>query len=252
VTRAHDAWLPFPASGDGTIQLFCLPPAGGSAQVFRGWDEALPARVEVCPVELPGRGTRFGERAFTSISALALAASPALVSRPDRPFAFFGHSMGALLAFELARELRRSYGLTPEHLFVAANEAPQAQRAETTHALAGAAFVERLRELGGTPSEVLANSELFELLRPALRADLEASETYVFVREPPLDCPISVFGGLEDTSVEADDLHAWREHTTAAFSVSMLPGDHFFPRTARRELLAALAGALIPTGETVA
>jgi medium-chain acyl-[acyl-carrier-protein] hydrolase len=164
----------------------------------------------------------------------------------DKPFAFFGHSLGALMSFELARYLRRCYRLTPVHLFVSAHKAPQIpSRDRPIHALPDAEFVEELRQLNGMSKQVLESPELMQILLPILQADFTVCETYVYEDDSPLDCPISALGGLQDEYVSQESLEAWREHTCATFSLHMFPGDHFYLNTDRLLLLCTLARALI-------
>ena len=228
-----------------TLRLFCFPYAGGGPQTYYKWSRALPSSVEVCPVQFPGRGSRLAERPFTHLPHLVQVLATALAPQLDKPFAFFGHSLGALLSFELARQIRREYGLHPAQLFVSAHPAPQQHRVRSPiHTLPEPAFLEEIRRLNGTPREVLDLPELVELIIPILRADFGLSERYAFVPEPPLDCPITAFGGLQDDMTPRDGLEAWREQTNAFFVVRMLPGDHFFINSAQTLLLRALRADL--------
>jgi medium-chain acyl-[acyl-carrier-protein] hydrolase len=211
------------------LRLFCFPYAGGNAALYRHWPDHVPATIEVWPVELPGRGSRPLEPPFTSLTPLVHAAARALLCHLDRPFAFFGHSMGALVAFELARLLRREHGLRPVQLFASAARAPQLFDLDPPiSTLPRPAFLEKLRCLGGTPREVLEHPELMELLESMLRADFAVCDSYTYVPDVPLACRLSVFGGLHDPEVSGDQLDAWRAQTTASFSRHMLPGGHFF------------------------
>ncbi|MBD1902832.1 thioesterase II family protein [Trichocoleus sp. DQ-A3] len=228
-----------------SLRLFCFPYAGGGALNFRTWSQGLPVGVEVCAVELPGRGKRILEAPFTQALPLVQAIAHALLPYLDKPFAFFGHSMGALVSFEVARLLRREYGMSPVHLFVSGRSAPQLPLQEPPiHSLPQPAFIEELRRLNGTPKAVLENVELMELLLPILRADFAVLETYVYAAEPPLQCPITAFGGLQDVKVSVDRLEAWRQQTSAKFSLQMLPGDHFFVQSAQPLLLQFLSREL--------
>jgi medium-chain acyl-[acyl-carrier-protein] hydrolase len=142
--------------------------------------------------------------------------------------------MGAILAFELARELRRTINSQPVHLFASGRIAPQIRRlTDVTYDLTETQFVDKVREINGTPKEILEHPELMELMIPLLRADFEVVETYTYEPEAPLDRPITVLGGLQDLEVPRECLEAWREQTTAAFSVRILQGDHFFVNTAQ-------------------
>lgn len=232
------------------LRLFCFPYAGGSAQGYRTWAEGLPTTIEVCPIELPGRGTRLTDTLYyTRVLPLVEAIAAALLPLLDKPFAFFGHSMGALIAFELTRLLRREYGLIPVHLFVSGRDAPQIKafhqpESVPTYALPEHEFLEKLRLLSGTPNTVLENAELMQLIIPILRADWEVSETYVYTPEPLLECPITAFGGLQDPVTSHDELEAWREQTSVNFSLHMFPGNHFFLNTAQPLLLRVIARSL--------
>jgi medium-chain acyl-[acyl-carrier-protein] hydrolase len=211
------------------LRLFCFAYAGNGAAIFRAWSDGLPGDVEVCPVQLPGRGTRLMEAPFTRLSPLVQALAQALAPLLDKPCAFFGHSLGALIGFELARELRRRSGAGPDHLFVSAARAPQiAPRDRPLHDLPESELLAELRQLNGSPQAVLEDQELMELLLPAVRADFAVCETYAYVSEPPLACSISGFGGEQDRRVAQRDLDSWRDQTSARFSLRMFPGDHFF------------------------
>jgi medium-chain acyl-[acyl-carrier-protein] hydrolase len=228
-----------------TVRLFCFPYAGGSASLFRRWSLTLPAHVEVCPVQLPGRESRFREKPFTRCMPLVEALAEALRPELDKPFAFFGHSMGALLAFELARLLRQLHGLSPVHLFVSGRRAPQTgPDDEQLHSLPDAALLEALGRLKGTPPQILENAELMELLLPMLRADFAVCETYRYTPQPPLSCPITVFGGLHDPKASREHLDAWSGQTSAAFRMRMFAGDHFFLHSVEASLLQALSEEL--------
>jgi medium-chain acyl-[acyl-carrier-protein] hydrolase len=214
--------------------------------MFRTWSDALPTDVEVCPVQLPGRSARLMERPFTELSPLVEALAQALSPLLNKPFALFGHSLGALIAFELARQLRRMYGVNPIRVFVSAGRAPQLPlRGALIHKLAANEFLAAVRRLNGTPAEVFEHEELLDIVLPLLRADVAVYESYVYSTEPPLNCPISGFGGLEDREISRSDLEAWRGQTTASFSLRMFPGDHFFLNTNQLLLLRMLSRELL-------
>lgn len=224
------------------LRLFCFHYAGGGAWSFHSWSDNLPSFVEFCSIELPGRGFRLAEAAFTSLDPLVRAIAEALLPHLDKPFAFFGHSMGGLVSFELTRVLRRNKGLNPVHLFVSGHRAPQIPDLDPPlHNLPEPEFLDELRGLGGTPQAVLENAELMRLLLSTLRADFTVVETYAYAAEPPLDCPITAFGGLQDRKVSYNQLNAWQEQTNAAFSLHMLPGNHFFLHSAQALLLKLLS-----------
>jgi surfactin synthase thioesterase subunit len=198
----------------------------------------MPTEIELCPIQLPGRENRRSEPPFNRLKSLIQTLTPLIAPYLDIPFAFFGHSMGALLSFELIRELRRQNLPSPMHLFLSGHPAPQIPDFEPPiHTLPEPQFIEALRKLQGTPEAVLQDSELMQHYLPILRADFAMLETYFYVKEAPLNCPISVFGGLEDKRVSLAALEAWREQTTQGFTVNQLSGDHFFLQLSQKELL---------------
>jgi medium-chain acyl-[acyl-carrier-protein] hydrolase len=230
------------------LRLFCFPYAGGSTLIYRDWPRGLPDDVELCAVQLPGRGNRLREPAFTRLLPLAETLAAELLPFLDRPFAFFGHSMGATIGFELARRLRSARAAGPAHLLVSGRQPPQAPYADRgTYRLPDAELIAELRQLNGTPSEVLEHPEMMQLLLPLLRADFELIQTYAYEPESPLSCPISAFGGLRDPEADRAALRQWAEQTTAEFSLDMFPGDHFFLHTCLPQLLQAISRCLQQT-----
>ena len=228
-----------------SLRLFCLPYAGGSSLIFRTWADSLPKSIEVCPIELPGRLTQMRSAPFTRLKPLVSEISSNLMAYFDKPFAFFGHSMGGLISFELARLLRQKYGINPIHLFISGRRPPQIPNTDPPiHALPETEFLEELRRLNGTPEAVLQNTELMQLLLPILRADFAVLETYTYTNEPPLECPITAFGGLQDKDVTLEDLEAWRKHTNNSYQSQMFPGNHFFLHSAQPLLLQSIAQQL--------
>ena len=223
------------------LRLFCLPYAGGSSQIYRDWMNHLSRKIELCPIELPGRGSRLGEATITNLSTLVQEIALGIHHHLDRPFAFFGHSMGALLSFELTRLLRQQGYPSPAHLFVSGYGAPHLKSNSTLiHNLPEPEFTEEIRRLGGTPEAVLANAELRELVFPALRADFAAIETYTYRPLTSLVCPITAFGGLQDKGVDVSDLEAWRQYTTGKFRLQMFSGNHFFLHQVQPSILQAI------------
>lgn len=240
-------WLPyFKPNAEARLRLFCFPYAGGGAAIYRKWSAELPRSVEVCPVQIPGRGSRSKERPFTRLMPLVEAAAQALLPYLDKPFVFFGHSMGGMMSYELAQDLRLKHGLQPLQLFVSGRRAPhiRGEFDPKTYDLPEAEFLAEVRRLNGTPKEALEHPELMELIGPLLRADFEVCQTYTYRPAPPLDCPITAFGGLQDFEVKRDHLEAWREYTTSSFLLRMLPGDHFFLNSSQALLLRVLSQEL--------
>lgn len=225
-----------------SVRLFCFPYAGGGDSIFHLWQQSLSNTIEVCPVQLPGRAARIAEPPWTDMDQLLRALGRALTPYLDKPFALFGHSMGALIAFNLARHLRRECDAQPIHLFVSGRCSPQTMKEPVDFKLAE--LPKMLRRYNGTPEEALEDPELMELVLPVLRADLALCRSYVYTSEPPFSSSITAFGGLQDYGVPRDCLEGWSEHTTGSFVVRMLPGDHFFLNTSRLPLLEAISKEL--------
>jgi medium-chain acyl-[acyl-carrier-protein] hydrolase len=236
-------WTPAPAVA---VRLFCFPYAGGSASTFRTWRTAFPASIDVCPVHLPGRGRRWRETPFEDLGRLVAASMTGLRAYLDVPFAFFGHSFGALVGFEAARYLRRHGGPEPLALFLSACNAPhRPSPAPPMAGLPDSALLDRLRVLGGTPPEALAQPELMALYLPVVRADLTAAERYEYHAEAPLNCRITAFFGNADGETDRDGVAGWEELTIAPFTLHELSGDHFFIHTAAHEMTSAIASRLL-------
>jgi medium-chain acyl-[acyl-carrier-protein] hydrolase len=228
------------------LRLYCVPYAGSGAGVFRAWPDALGAQVEVRSIMLPGRERRFNEPALTSVQEIADLLVPALAGELDPPFAIFGHSLGAMVGFEVARRLAAG-GQPPVHLLASGARAPHLRDSGPDyHRLPDAEFLGAIRDLGGTPPELVAHAEFLELMLPTLRADFTAAETYRWPAGQPLSCPITTFGGADDPLVTRADLDGWAAHTDGGLRVHVLPGDHFFIATAQAELLALVGRELAP------
>ncbi|MEV0275646.1 alpha/beta fold hydrolase [Streptomyces sp. NPDC050610] len=221
--------LRFPPRPDAKVRLVCLPGAGSSASMYYPWSTAFPPEVEVCAVQLPGRGGRLREEPYRRMEPLADALAEVVRAECDRPLVLFGHSLGALIAYEVAARLRDRHGGGAAALMVAAHKAPHLGSARvsvndlTDHDLL--AFIDRL---GGTSPAVLARPEIRALALPALRADFELDYTYAYRERPPLAIPVSAFGGTADAIVSEAELAAWEPLTTGAFTHRQLSGDHFF------------------------
>ena len=223
-------WFPkINSASSAPYRLFCLPYAGGGASVFLPWRPRFAPKVEVCPVQLPGRESRFSEPLFTQLDPLVDALTTAIEPYLDRPYALLGYSLGAIVAFELARKLREQDLKKPSCLFAVACRAPQLPDLESPlHKLPDAEFIEALRKLQGIPEGVLQNSELMELYLPILRTDLKIFETYRYTNGQSFNFPIKAYGGLEDKKASQEQLQGWAEQSTHSFSLKMVPGHHFF------------------------
>jgi medium-chain acyl-[acyl-carrier-protein] hydrolase len=228
------------------LRLFCFPHAGKGASVFIPWSKGVPAEVELCAIQLPGRETRLREKPFARIAPLVQVLKGILQPAFSLPFAFFGHSMGALIAFELVRELRKQNEPTPFHLFVSARRAPQIPEPHppVSH-LPDSEFIEEVQHrFDGIPEAILRDAELLPLLLPGLRADFEIVESYHYRQEPPMDCPITAFGGFQDSDTLPLELEAWQAQTLHRFRMKMFSGNHFFLQSAQTELLQAVSAEL--------
>jgi len=241
-----DRWIRrFHPRPQARLRLFCFPYAGRGASVFRDWGRWMPEWIEVVAVQLPGREDRFQEPARRRLPPLVEALAEVFAPFDDVPFAYLGHSMGGLLAFELARKLRDNDRALPVHLVVSGRRAPQIPDPERPIPdLPDEEFARELqRRYQGLPPMIANDPELRAFFLPMVRADLELVDTYDYRPAPPLGCPISVFGGTGDAIAE-EELAAWQEHTTAACRVAMLPGDHFFINTQGESLAEMVAEVL--------
>jgi medium-chain acyl-[acyl-carrier-protein] hydrolase len=210
------------------LRLFCFSYAGGAASAYRPWVEKLPTQVEICAVQLPGRERRMREKRFTRIPELVDALGPVLEPLFDRPYVLFGHSLGARIAFEVAR-WQRGRGRSPERLVVSGSRAPHLVDPDPpVHAMADDELCQEVARLGGTPPEVLRSKELMQLLIPLLRADFELSETYCYEPGPLLEIPVSAYGGDRDPKIPAEAVAAWEEQTRGPFRHRIFSGGHFF------------------------
>lgn len=241
------SWVQFPVPNPGAAaRLFCFHFAGGGASAFRGWAPALPASIEICPVQTPGREERISEAPFTHLPELVDAAAAQILPWLDKPFAFFGHSLGALVAFEVTRKLRRSSAAQPLSLFLSAHRAPHLPLSRRLfHNLPDDELISVMREMNGTPDALLENREVLDYLLPIIRADLKMCDTYQLIGDGLLSCPLIVYGGRDDRGVSEPELEAWRFHTSAPFMLQMFPGDHFFIRSQRSPLLRNLSAQLL-------
>jgi medium-chain acyl-[acyl-carrier-protein] hydrolase len=241
--KASGSWFQTTqARGRIELKLFCFPYAGGTGSVYRNWANHLPSTMQVIPVELPGRGGRLSEPPFVSLTPLVNALAEAMLPLLDAPFGFFGHSMGAIIAFELARYLRGTYGREPHALCASGRRAPHVPDTDpATYNLPHDEFIEELRRIDGTPSEVLEHAELMELMLPLLRADFQLVQTYEYIEGDPLRCPIFAYGGLQDYEETRERMLKWKEQTESRYKLHMLPGDHFFLRSSQSLLLELLA-----------
>ena len=245
--RQLNTWITCPnPKPQARLRLFCFPYAGVGASIFHPWSRLLPPDIELCSIQLPGRESRLREAPYRQLLPLVESLSEALQPFLDKPFAFFGHSLGALICFETARYLRRHHSLEPAHLFVSGRRPPHLSNPEPPlHTLADLDFIQQVqRRYNGIPQAILQDRELMQLFLPILRADFQLFESYHYTDAPPLNCPISAFGGWQDRRVTEKELSHWRDQTLKTFNLKMFPGDHFFLQSARTFLLQALTKEL--------
>ncbi|MCB0171113.1 MAG: thioesterase [Anaerolineae bacterium] len=246
-TVVSDDWISCPRPNPrAKTRLFCFPYAGSGVATFYPWLAHISANVELCFINLPGRETRLREAPYTQLAVLAETLTEALYKFLDKPFAFFGHSMGALICFEVVRQIRRRYTLQPAHIFVSAHRAPQIPDPNPPlHHLSDENFLETLQHrYGPLPAILLQDSELMSLFLPILRADLTLIETYLYQKDAPLSCPISVFGGKHDHIATEESLSAWQAQTCDEFNLTMFAGDHFYLNKSSSLLVQQLNNAL--------
>jgi medium-chain acyl-[acyl-carrier-protein] hydrolase len=221
------------------VRLFCFSYAGGSASTFRGWPTGFPADIQVCPIELPGRGTRFKEPPSQQLVPLARAVGEGILPYLDRPFAIFGHSMGGRLGFEVCRDLEARFGIQPLVFFASGTTSPEISEPNPAHNLPDDLLIARLRELNQSRPGTFDYPELLQLMIPVLRADLSVSETYVYKAGPRLLCPMVVLGGISDLETTQEGLQGWKQYAIS-FKMKMFPGDHFFINTAKTLVLKTI------------
>jgi len=222
------------------IRLFAFPYAGGSAWMFRKWLPDLPADLDLVAVEYPGRGVRMREPLSGDLGALVDGVLGAIPPLLDRPFAFFGHSMGATVAFELTRRLRDLGRPLPQRLLLSGRGAPQWPRGRGIHEMDEAAFLDRLDRLGGMPPEVRQNREVLDMFLPIVRSDLEAIETWRHIDGPALPVPITVFGGRQDPESTPEAIDGWAYHSVVGVRRHLFDGGHFFLNDQHRQLTALI------------
>lgn len=221
------------------MRLYCFPHAGGAAHAFEEWQKELPTSIEVAAIELSGRGRRFDESLMLDFDRHVDEVAQSIGDHPDMPAAYFGHSMGALMAFEVIRRLRAAGKPRPLCLFVSAHRAPQLpDQTPMLHMLEDAALLERLRDWNGTSDAILKNPALSSIFLPILRADLTVASKYRYEPGAPLDCPIVAYAGTLDSEASIDEVRAWRTQTSAEFSLHVCSGGHFFIQEPRSGFMA--------------
>lgn len=240
--NSKGSWfIPLNSNPSAHLRLFCFPYAGGAPNIFQGWHLALSPSIEFYTAQYPGRGIRWMETPISKIELLIEKLADNIIPYLDRPYALLGHSMGALVIFELTRELRHRGMSEPAWLFPSAFRAPQIpHQGRILHTMPDEQFLQELKRIDGTPPEVLQDRELMEILLPTIRADFSVCELYSYQVEKSFNCPISVWGGLQDQDVNPIQLQEWRQQTYGPFKTLLFPGDHFFIKSAKYQLLNEL------------
>lgn len=241
-------WIVRRPDAPDALRLYCFCYAGGSPASFLAWQDALGPSVAVHAIQLPGRGARFNEAPPDRFADLIATLAAEIAQQGGAPFAFFGHSLGGLLAFELARYQQAHGQRLPQHLFISGCAAARLRSPpKGLHRLADAALLEKLRDYNGTPPEVLANAELMDLLLPAIRADFALVDNYCYRPAAALPMPISVLAGTQEAYDSPAQVHGWGEETSAGCAVHWFEGDHFFIQPRRADVLACIARQLAST-----
>jgi surfactin synthase thioesterase subunit len=239
-------WFRRPQGRSSSMRLFCFPYAGGSARMFREWHDWFQPGIEVVAVELPGRGAHSQSPLIDRMDVMIQRLLPAITPLLDRPFALFGHSMGAVIAFELCRALQATGRRVPLHLFASGMHPPHVKGQYRIHNLPDRQLVEALRALNGTPEEVIGDSSLVQFFLPLLRADLRLVETYRYTPGARLEHPITVFSGVGDFTTPTEQQHDWQRHTRSRCTVRFLEGNHFFIQEHAHLVAASILRSLGP------
>lgn len=220
------------------MRLFCFSYAGGGASTYLRWRAHFPKNIDICAVQQPGREGRIAEQPISDLPTLISHIADAITPHIKIPYAFFGHCNGALVAFELARELRRRNKILPQHMFISSFRSPDLRNSKSVlHDLPQSKFIAHLKTYGGMPEEILNNEHMMDSLMHTLRADFSLHENYEYHEEESLDCPLTILGGLQDSIVTRKELVGWRDKTLKSAKINIFPGGHFFIDTHRKFLL---------------
>ncbi|MBC2578803.1 thioesterase II family protein [Clostridium sp. DJ247] len=211
------------------VKLFCIPHAGGSAAVYSKWKKYINPSIEICPIELAGRGKRFNENLYNNINEIVEDIYEIIKNNLQTDYAFFGHSMGSLIAYELTYHIMKLKNKSPKHIFFSGKKAPHIMyKNRLIHTLSDIEFKNRILEFSGTPKEVFENRDMLNIFAPILRADLGIFETYKYVEKHcKLDCNITIINGKND-DLTINDISGWKQHTSKSCSIYLFNGGHFY------------------------
>ncbi|RXJ94837.1 putative thioesterase [Malaciobacter molluscorum] len=243
-SKVKNKWIQFESKKEVRLRLFCLPYAGGGSSIYRSWQKLMPEDIQVCKIQLPGRENRINEQAIDNMEELIQTITKQLLFYLDKPFAIFGHSMGAMVSYELAKYLTKHTPYIPEHVFVSACRTPDIPDMNKTYFLQGNEFLQSLRQRGGTNEVLLENKEYMQLIEPTLRADLKLIEEWHHNNIDILKCPLTVLGGIKDKLVSPNILEKWDRYTNDEFKLKLFDGDHFFINDDTHNIALTVANAL--------
>jgi medium-chain acyl-[acyl-carrier-protein] hydrolase len=239
----------FPKRNESAIiRLVCFAYAGGSAGIYFPWAEQLPEFVELVAVQLPGRAERMGELPHTDISSVISELYGTVPVLFDKPFCFFGHSLGARIITELTLHIQANGGRMPLELFVSGSRAPQVKRSldeKVLNNLPKLEFIKELRELDGTPQEILESEELMRFVEPMLRADFKLAEEYLFTNKAKVNTNVTIFGGYSDVEITESQLDKWADIFTGSAERCMFNGGHFFIHESKKDVLSCISNKLV-------
>ncbi|ADG93866.1 Oleoyl-(acyl-carrier-protein) hydrolase [Arcobacter nitrofigilis DSM 7299] len=237
-------WIQYEEKENVKLRLFCLPYAGGGSSIYRLWQKSMPEHIQVCKIQLPGRENRIDEQAIDSMEDLVKTLAKQLFNYLDKPFALFGHSMGAMATYELAKYLSNNTPYSPKHVFVSGCRTPNTPHNHITYHLEGEEFIDSLRQRGGTNEVLLNNKDYMKMVEPTLRADLKLIERWHHNDIETLNCPLTVLGGVNDTLVLPTNLKQWHQYTNKIFELKLFEGDHFFINDDSHNIASIVANTL--------
>lgn len=245
-----DWFLPLNQTQVTTSRLYLFPYAGGNARLFSGWVQSFPSDVALFALQLPGRGEKIHHPLMVDMPTLIESLASEITRHNELPFSFFGHSLGARIAFQLAGKLE-AMGQVPAHVFLSAARAPDLPRTQSgTYRLPTEAFIQKLRDIGGTPATLLDNRELMSLMLPMIRADFQLAETCGVLDPHPLSANASLFYGVLDfMDIEQQHYH-WQQHFHQPITCQRFPGGHFYLHQHQDALIQQITGLLAASGNT--